>query len=168
MSYKGSALVRLVIFFLLSLLLTESGVAATINTRSLTSRKSKQTVVQIKTVDVDRFNSRWPDREGTKTPHGYIGEGIAFEAKVGLQIFSGGVTQHDLPPNCQQNRTMENGQKRHAHGKRRPRATPWSACPRLCLTVFGHQSDFISTLTKRKAQMNAAPSKSLRGCAHQE
>ncbi|HTE90598.1 MAG TPA: penicillin-binding transpeptidase domain-containing protein [Terriglobales bacterium] len=44
MSYKGSALVRLVIFFLLSLLLTESGVAATINTRSLTSRKSKQTV----------------------------------------------------------------------------------------------------------------------------
>jgi len=44
MSLKGSALVRLVIFFLLSLLLTESGVAATINTRSLTSRKSKQTV----------------------------------------------------------------------------------------------------------------------------
>ena len=44
MSYKGSALVRLVIFSLLSLLLTESGVAATINTRSLTSRKSKQTV----------------------------------------------------------------------------------------------------------------------------
>jgi penicillin-binding protein 2 len=44
MSYKGSALVRLVIFFLLSLLLTESGIAATINTRSLTSRKSKQTV----------------------------------------------------------------------------------------------------------------------------
>jgi penicillin-binding protein 2 len=42
MSYKAS--VRLVIFFLLSLLLTESGVAATINTRSLTSRKSKQTV----------------------------------------------------------------------------------------------------------------------------
>src|SRR5437867_6502792 len=44
MSYKGSALVRLVIFFFLALLLTESGVAATINTRSLTSRKSKQTV----------------------------------------------------------------------------------------------------------------------------
>jgi len=42
MSYKGS--VRLVIFFLLSLLLTESGIAATINTRSLTSRKSKPTV----------------------------------------------------------------------------------------------------------------------------
>src|SRR5437588_4015532 len=44
MSYKGSALVRLVIFFFLALLLTESGVAATINTRSLTSRRSKQTV----------------------------------------------------------------------------------------------------------------------------
>src|SRR6476660_3284495 len=42
MSYKAS--VRLVIFVLLSLLLAESGVAATINTRSLTSRKSKQTV----------------------------------------------------------------------------------------------------------------------------
>src|SRR5437879_13080596 len=42
MSYKGS--VRLVIFFLLSLLLTESGIAATIYTRSLTSRRSKQTV----------------------------------------------------------------------------------------------------------------------------
>src|SRR5947207_12902579 len=47
MSYKGSALIRLVIFFLLSLLLTESGIAATINTRSLTSRRSKtQTVSQ--------------------------------------------------------------------------------------------------------------------------
>src|SRR5438132_4613542 len=44
MSYKSSALVRLVVFFLLSLLLTESGIAATINTRSLTSRKSKPTV----------------------------------------------------------------------------------------------------------------------------
>jgi penicillin-binding protein 2 len=44
MSYKGSALVRLVVFFLLSLVLTENGIAATINTRSLTSRKSKQTV----------------------------------------------------------------------------------------------------------------------------
>ena len=45
MSYKGSALVRLVVFFLLSLLLTESGIAATINTRSLTSRKSKSQTV---------------------------------------------------------------------------------------------------------------------------
>jgi len=45
MSYKGSALVRLVVFFLLSLLLTESGIAATINTRSLTSRKSKTQTV---------------------------------------------------------------------------------------------------------------------------
>src|SRR5256885_4815608 len=45
MSYKGSALVRLVVFFLLSLLLTESGIGATINTRSLTSRKSKTQTV---------------------------------------------------------------------------------------------------------------------------
>jgi len=45
MSYKGSALVRLVVFFLLALLLTESGIAATINTRSLTSRKSKSQTV---------------------------------------------------------------------------------------------------------------------------
>src|SRR5438309_6938861 len=45
MSYKGSALVRLVVFFLLSLLLTENGIAATINTRSLTSRKSKSQTV---------------------------------------------------------------------------------------------------------------------------
>ena len=48
---------------------------------------------------------------------------------------------------------MENCQKRHAYSKRRPRATPWSARPRFCLTVFGHQGDSISTLTKRKAQM---------------
>src|SRR5436190_5096308 len=119
-------------------------------------RKSKQTVIKVKTVDVDRFNSRWPDRKCTKTPHGYVGEGIAFEAKIGLQIFFGGVTQHDLPSDCQQNWTMENGQKRHAHGKRRRRATPWSARPRFCLTVFDHQDESISTLTKRKAQMNAA------------
>src|SRR5437773_3364741 len=116
-------------------------------------RKSKHTVIEIKTVDVDRFNSGRPNRKCTKTPHGYIGKGIAFEAKIGLQIFSGGVTQHDLPPDCQQNRTMENGQKRHAHGKRRRRATPWSARPRFCLTVFGHQDESISTLTKKKAQM---------------
>ena len=51
MSHKGSALVRLVIFFFLALLLTESGVAATINTRSLTSRKSKQTVSESQRAD---------------------------------------------------------------------------------------------------------------------
>jgi len=48
---------------------------------------------------------------------------------------------------------MENCQKRHAQSKRCRRATPWSARLRLCLTVFGHQRDCISTLTKKKGQM---------------
>src|SRR4030095_1466884 len=116
-------------------------------------RESKQTVVKIKAVDVDRFNSRRPNRKCVKIPHRQIAERVSFKTKIGLQIFSGGVTQDELPADRQQNRAMENCQKRHAHSKRRRRATPWSPRPRLCLTVFGHQSDFISTLTKKKGQM---------------
>ena len=48
---------------------------------------------------------------------------------------------------------MENCEKRHAHSKRRRRTTPPSFLRlRLCLTVFGHQSDCISTLTKSKEE----------------
>jgi len=85
--------------------------------------------------------------------YGQIREEISLEAKIGLQIFSRGVTQRNLSADCQQDWTMENCQKRHAHSKRRHCATPWSARLRLCLTVFGHYGDCISTLTKKKGQM---------------
>ena len=41
-----------------------------------------------------------------------------------------------------------------AYNKRRRHATPPApVCPPLCLTVFGHYSESISTLTKSKVQM---------------
>jgi len=44
---------------------------------------------------------------------------------------------------------MKNRQKRHAHSKRRCNATQHTPVSlRLCLTIFGHCNDSISTLTK--------------------
>src|SRR6266540_3051985 len=41
-----------------------------------------------------------------------------------------------------------------AYNKRRRHSTPPApVCPPLCLTVFGHYSESISTLTKSKEQM---------------
>jgi hypothetical protein len=48
---------------------------------------------------------------------------------------------------------MKDCEKRHAHSKRRRCATPpVSGRLRLCLTIFGHQGDSISTLTKSKSR----------------
>jgi hypothetical protein len=45
-----------------------------------------------------------------------------------------------------------------AYNKRRRHATPPApVCPPLCLTVFGHYSESISTLTKSKVQMTLSP-----------
>src|SRR5207244_59531 len=96
-------------------------------------------------------------------------KGIPFEAKIGLQVFSGGVTQSDLPAHRQQNWTMKDCEKRHAHSKRRGCATPPASrrlC--LCLTVFGHQSDCISTLTKSKEQMTLFALQSRESCCGPE
>jgi len=46
---------------------------------------------------------------------------------------------------------MKESDDRHAYNKRRRHATPPApVCPRLCLTVFGHYTESISTLTKSK------------------
>src|SRR5205823_9348172 len=51
---------------------------------------------------------------------------------------------------------MKNCEKRHAYSKRRRcTAPPASVRLRLWLTVFGHQSDCISTLTKSKEEKAA-------------
>jgi hypothetical protein len=51
---------------------------------------------------------------------------------------------------------MKNCEKRHAYSKRRRcTAPPASVRLHLCLTVFGHQSDCISTLTKSKEEKAA-------------
>jgi len=46
---------------------------------------------------------------------------------------------------------MKEREERYAYSKRRRRATPPSfRRPRVSLTVFGHESDSISTLRKSK------------------
>jgi hypothetical protein len=57
-------------------------------------------------------------------PHRQVREDIPFKAKIGLQVFSGSVMQRDLPADCQQNWPMKNCEERHAHSKRRRRASP--------------------------------------------
>ena len=113
------------------------------------SREPGQTVIDAQMVDVNRFNSRRPNRKHAKISHREITERIALETEIGPQIFFSGVMQRDLPCNCQKNRAMKNRQKRHAHSKRRCNATPPAPLSlRLCLTIFGHCNDSISTLTK--------------------
>src|SRR5215467_7220126 len=79
-------------------------------------------------VDVDRFNRRWSSRERVKISRCETGKRIALQAKISFQVFLGSVMQRN----------------------------PAAAGPtppvrlRLCLTVFGHQGDFISALTKSK------------------
>jgi hypothetical protein len=49
---------------------------------------------------------------------------------------------------------MKQPDEGRAYNKRRRHATPPApVCPPLCLTVFGHHSESISTLTKSKEQM---------------
>ena len=49
---------------------------------------------------------------------------------------------------------MKEHNERRAYNKRHRHATPPApVCPPLCLTVFGHYSESISTLTKSKGQM---------------
>jgi hypothetical protein len=46
---------------------------------------------------------------------------------------------------------MKEHEQGRAYEKRRRHATPLApVCPSLCLTVFGHYSESISTLTKSK------------------
>jgi len=82
---------------------------------------------------------------------------ISFQAKISLQIFLGGILQRDLSTNCQKDRPMEDHHQHREYGKRQRRLAPKAfGAPtptmrlRVCLTVFGHQGDCISTLTKSK------------------
>jgi hypothetical protein len=111
--------------------------------------KPKQAVIKIKIVDINRLDSRRANRKCVKIPHGQIAKGITFETKISPEVFSGGVAEHNLPADCQQNWTMKDCQKRQAYGKPHRRLAahrpPASIYPRLCLTVLGHYSQSIST-----------------------
>ena len=79
-------------------------------------------------------------------------EWIPFEAKISLQIFLGSIAQRDLSAQRQQDRTMKDHDQRREYSKRHYRATQPLPVPlRVCLRVFGHQGDCISTLIKSKA-----------------
>ena len=66
--------------------------------------------------------------------------------------------QRDLSPEGQQEWTMKEHDQGSAYKKRRRHATPPApVCSSLFLTVFGHYSESISTLTKSKGQMEIAP-----------
>ena len=55
---------------------------------------------------------------------------------------------------------MKEHDEGRAYNKRRRHSTPPApVCPSLCLTVFGHYSESISTLTKSKVQMTLPDSK---------
>jgi hypothetical protein len=64
------------------------------------SRESKQTVINVQIVDIDRFNVCRSNGKRVEIPDGQIAKRIAFETKIGLQVFSGGVTQYNLPADC--------------------------------------------------------------------
>jgi len=118
------------------------------------SQRREQTVIGARKIDIDRFDIARPGRKDMKIPDCQIREEISFEAKISLQIFSRSVMQRDPPADCQQNWAMKNCEERHAHSKRRRRASPPSpGRPHVCLTVSGHESDSISALPKSKAQI---------------
>ena len=115
------------------------------------SQRREQTVIGARKIDIDRFDIARPGRNGMQVPHRQIREDIPLKAKIGLQIFSGSVMQRDLPADCQQNWAMRNCQEHRAQSKRYRRAMPPPFLRlSVCLTVFGHYSESISTLTKSK------------------
>jgi hypothetical protein len=66
-------------------------------------------------------------------------ERISFDAKVSLQVFVCGITEHNSSTDCQQNWPMKNHQERHEDEKAGDHATPKPpVTPRLCLIVLGH------------------------------
>lgn len=105
-------------------------------------------------VDVDRFNRRWSSRERVKISRCETGKRIALQAKISFQVFLGSVMQRNPSADSQQNWPMKNHNQRRGYGKREQRPAAAGPTPpvrlRLCLTVFGHQGDFISALTKSK------------------
>src|SRR3954453_1441409 len=64
------------------------------------SRKSQQTVIKVEIIDIDRFIFRRTNRKRMKIPNRDAAERISFNAKVRLQIFVCGITEHNSSTDC--------------------------------------------------------------------
>jgi hypothetical protein len=77
-----------------------------------------------------------------KIPNRYVAKRISFDPEISLQIFLCGVTQHNRPSDCEQNRPMKNDQECKANNQAGHHAAPKPppVTPRLCLIVLGHRA----------------------------
>jgi hypothetical protein len=72
------------------------------------------------------------------------GKGIAFEAEIDLQVFSAGVSERNLSPDCQQNWPVQNQQEHYPDTQPGHHATPNPpVTPRVCLIVLGHGATLL-------------------------
>ena len=79
------------------------------------SRVTKQAVIKVEIVDINRFDSRRTNRERVKIADCDAAKRIPLDAKVSLQIFVCGITEHNSSTDCQQNWPMKNDQEPHAY-----------------------------------------------------
>ena len=120
------------------------------------SRVTKQAVIKVEIVDINRFDSRRTNRERMKIADCDAAERVPFDAKVSLQIFVCGITEHNSSTDCEQDRPMKNEQKRHEDEKAGDHATPKPpVTPRLCLIILGHEAILLPVCrrAKRKWQL---------------
>jgi hypothetical protein len=59
-------------------------------------------------VDINRFDVAGPKWNGVKISDGQVGERIAFQAKIELQILFGREVKRDSMANAQDERSMNN------------------------------------------------------------
>ena len=117
------------------------------------SRKPEQTVIKVEIIDINRFDSRRTNRERVKIADCDAAERIPFDAKVSLQIFVCGITDHNSSTNCEQNWPMKNDQECDANKQAGYHATPKPpVTPRLRLIVLGHGAILLPVCRRAKCE----------------
>jgi hypothetical protein len=115
------------------------------------SRKPEQTVIKVEIIDINRFDSRRTNRKRVEIPDRDAAERIPFNAKIRLQVFACGITEHNSSTDCEQNWPMKNDQERHEDEKAGDHATPKPpVTPRLCLIVLGHGTILLPVCHRAK------------------
>src|SRR5260370_32275311 len=103
------------------------------------SRKPEQTVIKVEIIDINRFDSRRTNRERVKIADCDAAERIPFDAKVGLQIFVCGITEHNSSTGRQQNWAMKNEKESQAYREANHHPPPdMPVTPALSLIAIGH------------------------------
>src|SRR4029077_21234894 len=115
------------------------------------SSVSKQTVIKIEIIDIDRFIFGRTNRKRVKIPNRYVAKRISSYPEISLEIVLCRLVQPYSSADCQQDWSMKKDEQYDANKQDGGHATPKPlVTPRLCLIVLGHGATLLPLCRRAK------------------